>query len=60
MSNPMSYIQNLIKDNPKMQSVMQLFQTSQMTPKQFFYKYIQDNGMDPNQVLNSLQREIGG
>lgn len=52
-SNPNSLIQNMILNNPKMQNVMNLFQSSGMTPKQFFYNYAQQRGIDPDQFLNS-------
>jgi len=53
-SNPSELIQNMIKSNPKMQSVMQLLNTSGMSPKQFFYQYAQQNGVNPDQFINSL------
>lgn len=52
-SDPSSYIQNMILNNPKMKQLMNLFQSSGMTPKQFFYKYVQEHGIDPDQFLNS-------
>ena len=56
-SNPQEMIQNMISSNPKLQSVMQLFQNSKLTPKQFFYQYAQQNGIDPDQFINSLKQE---
>ena len=53
-SNPQQFIQNMVMNNPKMQNVMQLFQNSNMSPKQFFYQYAQQNGINPEQFLNSL------
>ena len=52
-SDPNSFIQNIVLNNPKMKNVMQLFNASQMTPKQFFYYFAQQKGIDPNQFLNS-------
>ena len=52
-SNPSSLIQNMISQNPKMKNVMSLFNSSGMTPKQFFYNYAQQQGIDPDQFLNS-------
>ena len=54
-SNPSDFIQNLIMQNPQMRSVFEMFQKSGMTPKQFFYQYAQQNGLDPNLALNSLR-----
>jgi hypothetical protein len=50
----MNVLQNLAMKNPQMQNAMQLFQNSQMTPKEFFFHYAQQNGVDPYQFLNSL------
>ena len=54
-SNPTQMLQNMIQSNPKMQNIMQLFNSSGMTPKQFFYQYAQQNGIDPTQLIKSLQ-----
>jgi hypothetical protein len=52
-SNPNSIVQNLLNNNPKMKNIMQLMNSSGMTPKQFFYQYAQQNGIDPEKFLNS-------
>jgi len=52
-SNPNSIVQTLLNNNPKMKNIMQLMNSSGMTPKQFFYQYAQQNGIDPEQFLNS-------
>ena len=54
-SNPTELLNSLISSNPKMQNVMQLMQSSGMTPKDFFYSYAKQNGVDPNQFLSSLK-----
>ena len=51
--DPSSLIQNMMMNNPKLKSIMDLMSSSGMTPKQFFYKYAQDNGINPDQFLNS-------
>ena len=53
-SSPESFIQNMAKNNPQLQNVLQLFNNSNLTPKQFFYQYAQQQGIDPNQFLNSF------
>lgn len=53
-SNPSQVIQNMVASNPKMQTVMSLLNSSGLTPKQFFYQYAQQNGVDPDEFLNSL------
>ena len=54
-SSPQELIQSMTKSNPQMQSVLQLFQNSNMTPKQFFYQYAQQVGIDPDQFLQQIQ-----
>ena len=55
-NNLMNSLQNLAMKNPKMQNAMQLYQASQMSPKDFFFHYAQQNGVDPNLFLNSLMQ----
>lgn len=52
-SNPSQLVQNTILSNPNMKNMMNLFNSSGMTPKQFFYNYAQSQGVDPEQFLNS-------
>ena len=53
-NNPSELIQNMVQSSPKMQNAMQLLDSSGMTPKSFFYQYAQQNGIDPDQFINSL------
>lgn len=53
--NPMQMLQNMAAQTPQGQAIMQAYQISGMSPKEFFYKYAQQKGVDPNQFLNSLQ-----
>lgn len=53
-SNPKELLQKMISNNPQAQNAFQLFQSSNMTPKQFFYQYAQQKGIDPDQFINSL------
>jgi hypothetical protein len=52
--NPMQMLQNMAAQTPQGQAIMQAYQISGMSPKEFFYKYAQQKGVDPNQFLNSL------
>ena len=52
-SDPNSLVQNMILNNPKLKPILQLYNSSGMTPKQFFYQYAQQKGIDPDQFLNS-------
>ena len=56
-SNPEQIIQNMIMKNPQLNNVMSLMRVSSMTPKQFFYYYAQQNGVDPDQFINSMQQQ---
>jgi len=42
----------MTRNNPQAQNILQLFQNSNMTPKQFFSKYA---GIDPDQFLKLIQ-----
>ena len=53
-ANPMEYIQQMVMKNPNMQQIMQVFQGSGMTPKQFFYQFAQQKGIDPDSFLKQL------
>ena len=54
-SNPQELIQSMVQNNPQMQNLLQNFQQSNLTPKQFFYQYAQNMGIDPDEFLNSIQ-----
>jgi len=47
----------MIKNNPQANNLFQLFKSSGMSPKQFFFQYAQQNGIDPNQLINTLQQK---
>ena len=51
--DPSALIQGLMANNPKLKGLVNLMSNSGMTPKQFFYQYAQQNGIDPDQFLNS-------
>lgn len=55
-SNPMEAIQSLASQNPKLRTVMSLFNSSRMTPKEFFYQYANSQGINPDQFINSLMQ----
>ena len=54
-SNPSELLNSLISNNPKLQGVMNLMQSSKMTPKDFFYFYAKQKGINPDQFLSSLK-----
>jgi hypothetical protein len=53
--NPMQFLQSMAAQIPQGNNILQAYQSSGMTPKEFFYKYAQQQGINPNQFLNSLQ-----
>ena len=54
-SDPQSFIQNMIQNNPQAQNLIKMLQSSGLSPKQFFYQIAQQKGIDPEQFLNSLK-----
>ena len=54
-SNPKELLNSLISQNPQLQNLMQAMNSSRMTPKQFFYSYAKQKGIDPDQFLSSLR-----
>lgn len=53
--NPQQMLQSVAQNNPQMQQVLSLVQSSNMTPKDLFYKMAQQRGIDPNQIINMLK-----
>jgi len=45
----------MLATNPKLNNVMTMLNASNMSPKQFFYYYAQQNGIDPDQFINSMK-----
>lgn len=54
-SNPQSFIQNMIAKNPQLKNTMDMLNASKMSPKDFFYQYAKQNGVDPDQFIDSLK-----
>lgn len=54
-SNPQQMLMNLAKHNPQMKQIMNMLQTSGKTPKELFYELAQQQGVDPEQILNMLR-----
>lgn len=55
MQNPNAAIQTLMQRNPMMQQAMQLINSSNMSPKDLFYSMAQQQGVDPEQILNMFK-----
>ena len=54
-SNPQSFIQNMIAKNPQLKNTIDMLNASKMSPKDFFYQYAKQNGVDPDQFIDSLK-----
>ena len=54
-SNPNELLNNLISNNPQLKNLLSAQKSSGMTPKQFFYQYAQQNGINPDQFIDSLK-----
>ena len=54
-ANPAQLFQNMAKTNPQVQSIMQMIQQTNQTPKQLFYQAAQQRGVDPNQILGMFK-----
>lgn len=54
-NNPMQLIQNIAKQNPRMQQIMNMVNMSGRSPKELFYQMAQQRGVDPNQILNMFR-----
>ena len=54
-NNPMQLIQTMAQSNPQLQSILNLIQTSQKSPKDLFFEMAQQRGVDPQQILQMLQ-----
>ena len=55
MQDPNAAIQALIQKNPMMQQAMQLINSSNMSAKDLFYSMAQQQGVDPEQILNMFK-----
>lgn len=54
-SNPQQALQTLMGQNPQLKQVMDLVRQGGGDPKTVFYKLAEQQGVDPNVVLNSLK-----
>lgn len=54
-SNPKELLNSLISNNPQMKNLVQAMQSSGMSPKDYFYTFAKQKGIDPDQFLSSLK-----
>ena len=45
----------MIAKNPQLKNTMDMLNASKMSPKDFFYQYAKQNGVDPDQCIDSLK-----
>ena len=55
-SNPNEFINSYISNNPQAQNTLKLMQSSGISPKQFFYNYANQIGINPDQFINNLMQ----
>lgn len=53
-SNPQMMFQQMVSQNPKLQQVIKYVQDSGGDAKSAFYKMANEQGIDPNTILNQL------
>jgi hypothetical protein len=52
--NPQQFLMNMAQNNPKMKQVMQVLQNGDKNPKELFYQMAQEQGVDPNPIVEAL------
>lgn len=55
-ANPMASLNMLAQQNPKLGQIMQMVTMSGKHPKDLFYMYAQQMGIDPNTILSNLTK----
>lgn len=53
--NPQAMLNQMVNSNPQMKQVMEFINKSGGDPKKAFYTLAEQNGVDPQQILNMLQ-----
>ena len=54
-NDPEAMMRSLVMQNPKMQQTLNEINRSGMSAKDLFYKSAEQNGVDPNEILNMLK-----
>lgn len=55
ISNPQQALQSIAQQNPEMAQIMNMVNNSGMSPKQMFMQMAQQQGVDPNSIINMLK-----
>ena len=53
--NPQAMVQNMAQNNPQMKQAMDFIQQNGNDPKRAFYALAQQKGVDPDEILRTLQ-----
>lgn len=56
VSNPLAALQNMAYNDPRMQNVLNVINQNGGDPKRAFYAMAQQQGVDPNTVLQQAQQ----
>ena len=53
--NPQQMLNYLAQQNPQLRQILTMVNNSNMSPRDLFYKLAEQKGVDPQQILNSIQ-----
>lgn len=53
--DPMTMINQMARNNPQLQNVLQMVQANGGDPKTAFYKLAEEKGVDPDEIINALK-----
>jgi hypothetical protein len=54
-SNPMAFLQKVSQQYPQVGQVLNMLNSSGMSPKDFFMQSARQMGVDPNEIINLLK-----
>lgn len=54
-SNPQQLLYQMARQNPQLNNVLNLIQTSRKSPKDLFYQMAEQRGINPKDILQQLQ-----
>ena len=54
-SNPQQLLYQMARQNPQLNNVLNLIQTSRKSPKDLFYQIAEQRGINPKDILQQLQ-----
>ena len=57
MNNPRAFLENMMQTNPQFKQVMDLVKQNGGDPKYTFYKLAEEQGINPDEILNMLKSQ---